>query len=259
VKRSNHAPEPPDSWIPDRAGPVPHAVEFLLARCDPASGPILQLLCGEGAWLLALARAGRTVAGIHSSRPTLARLRRRLEAEPPGVAARVTLECGDVREFDFPRGAGAVALLASALPMLPTREERLQVLRRSRAALAPGGVLFVDVRRPPATLFPEEGFRALSREGPFDEPESGRRLWRSTRLGRDRAAGRLLVRHAWTDADGRLVRESGIDLADSGTEAFREEVAAAGFAEREVLGGFDGTPYDAGAPGGRLLLVAGPG
>lgn len=67
---------------------------------------VLDLGCGQGTQLLRLARRGHRLTGLDSSPTLLGDLERSLSAEPPGVAGRVRLVRGDVRD--------AAALLEAA-------------------------------------------------------------------------------------------------------------------------------------------------
>jgi S-adenosylmethionine-dependent methyltransferase len=59
---------------------------------------VLDVGCGQGTQLLRLARHGHAVTGLDGSQTLLRDLQRALAAEPPGVADRVRVVHGDVRD-----------------------------------------------------------------------------------------------------------------------------------------------------------------
>lgn len=73
-------------------------VDLLLQRAERLRGPVLEAGCGVGRRLIEMARAGYAVTGIERSPGRLDVFRRRLSSEPPGVAARVLIEQGDMFE-----------------------------------------------------------------------------------------------------------------------------------------------------------------
>ncbi|MCO5998875.1 class I SAM-dependent methyltransferase [Actinoallomurus rhizosphaericola] len=65
---------------------------------DAEPGDVLDLGCGQGTQVLALARRGHRVTGLDASPALLGDLRAALETEPPEVREHVRLVEGDVRE-----------------------------------------------------------------------------------------------------------------------------------------------------------------
>lgn len=133
---------------------------LLLGRREAArglvAGPgdlVLDVGCGTGFSLSALAAAGATVAGIECSASMRERAQARLARLAPALRARVRL---DPRPYgshgDYVARARAV-LFSYSLSMIPPFAEALE---RARADLAPGGrvavVDFLDAWPPAAAL-----------------------------------------------------------------------------------------------------------
>jgi SAM-dependent methyltransferase len=101
---------------------------------------VLDLACGAGRHLRAMASGGLRAVGADLSADLLAEARRR--------GARDLVRC-DMRRLPF-RGAtfGAVTLFFSSFGYFGTPEEDASVLRESSRVLAPGGGLFLDLPWP---------------------------------------------------------------------------------------------------------------
>lgn len=108
---------------------------FLVAEvAGLAPGRALDLACGEGQNTIWLASRGWDVVGVDFSSVAIAKARERAARE--GVD--VDFECADLLTYEPEPGEfDLVLLLYLHLP----GDERRRVLRRARAALAPGGTL----------------------------------------------------------------------------------------------------------------------
>ncbi len=112
--------------------------------------PLLELACGTGRCLLPLAAAGHDLTGLDLSPAMLGIARRKLEQA--GLAARVQLVEGDMRDFDLGRSFGFVFIALNSLMHLETQAEQLQALRCAGRHLAPGGRLLIDLFNPEVAL-----------------------------------------------------------------------------------------------------------
>ncbi|NSC21637.1 class I SAM-dependent methyltransferase, partial [Streptomyces albus subsp. chlorinus] len=129
-----HADHPVASPLSDSS------VDRLLARALPRGDErVLDLGCGQGAWLLRALRhhPGVTAVGVDTSEEALERARR--NAEESGTDKRLTLHCGDVatftsaRPFDLVLSVGATHAFGGLRPTLDAARRRL----------APGGAVLV--------------------------------------------------------------------------------------------------------------------
>jgi SAM-dependent methyltransferase len=100
-------------------------------------GHVVDLGCGDGAWMQALARRGFTVTGVDRSASLLTYAR---TAAPSAV-----LKKSSVHRFSFPR-CDAITALGEVLSYEPATPASLRRLfRRAYAALRPGGVFVFDL------------------------------------------------------------------------------------------------------------------
>jgi len=111
-------------------------------------GPLLEIGCGTGRVLLALARAGHEVTGLDLSASMIERARLKLSAEAPEVRDRVHLVVGDMTSFDLGRRFAAVISPFGGFQHLTTVDQQLACLACCRAHLRPGGTLVLDLFNP---------------------------------------------------------------------------------------------------------------
>ena len=132
-------------------------VPFYLDQAASAGVPgapaaVLELGCGTGRVLLALARAGHVVTGVDQSPSMLARCEAKLASEPRVVRDRVTLHEADARDLSVASPAGAGFALAIApfrvLQHLATTADQLRCLAAVRRHLGPRGRFAFDVFNP---------------------------------------------------------------------------------------------------------------
>jgi len=109
-------------------------------------GAVLDLACGSGRIGLALARRGRAVVGIDASPAMLDRFRAALDDEPGEVASAVNLVEGDICGLDLAaeQRAAGLAVLGATTIVLVEPDRRVELFRRVRAHLRPGGAFALD-------------------------------------------------------------------------------------------------------------------
>jgi len=121
-------------------------VPFYRELARRAGDRVLEAMCGSGRLLVPLARAGLQLDGIDSSPAMVALARERL-AEA-GLLERVRLHLGDVRQT-LPPGPFDLAIVAlNSFMHLVSTADQLAALRNLHAALAPGGLLALDLFNP---------------------------------------------------------------------------------------------------------------
>jgi SAM-dependent methyltransferase len=123
-------------------------VGFYVEEAAQVRGTVLELGCGTGRILLPLARAGRTVVGLDSATPMLARCRDKVAAEPAAARGRITLHERDVRDFDLGTTYPLVIAPFRVLQHLITVKEQLAFLAAVARHLSPGGRFIFDVFNP---------------------------------------------------------------------------------------------------------------
>jgi SAM-dependent methyltransferase len=123
-------------------------VAFYVEEAMSTSGAVLELGCGSGRILLPIARAGRTVTGVDSSREMLSRLEAKLAGEPDEIRRHASLHQGDARGFALNRQFALAIAPFRVFQHLTTVDEQLRALETIRRHLLPGGRLVFDVYNP---------------------------------------------------------------------------------------------------------------
>jgi SAM-dependent methyltransferase len=213
---------------------------------------VLELACGTGRVLCALAAEGATGLGVDASPAMLARAG--VRAARSGLTA---VAWQEARMEALPAGLGPFDLALCALnsfAYLTRQADQLAMLRGAYAALAPGGVLLLDLTPVDAEApFPAAGEVVLQASWPL--PHGGR-VTKLVSGQWDPAEQQQHVHWIYDeeDAEGRLRRTT---IPQTLRYTYRWEAGLllerAGFAAPEVFGGYDFEPYDAEAA--RLILV----
>jgi SAM-dependent methyltransferase len=222
---------------------------------------VLELACGSGRLLAALAGVAESVVGVDASPHMLARARRRLRAEAAGSGSRMWLVEADMRTLDGegrPEGGFDLAVVAAkGFGYLLTVEDQLASLGAIHRALAPGGRLALDLLNPTeAWLRREPGW--LWTDLLQEVPDQGVVVSRKESVvATDHTAQVRTMRSEYEVVDGEgLVRKRFAEWPIRWTTRFEAEhlLGRAGFEVRGVHGGYDGGPYEADSP--TLLIVA---
>ncbi len=204
-----------------------------------ARGPVLDLACGEGRHLRALARGGVVAVGLDISPDLLSMARTK---DP-----RARLVRGDMRALPFRGGRFAAVLsLFTSFGYFDSEAEDRRVLEEAARVLAPGGTLVLDLANPAAAR--------ASAGGPFDRTSGPFRIEETRALSPD---GRRLAKRV-------LIRDTGVPgapIVDEYTENLRlyeggeleEILRGLGFRAGGSWGDYDGGPRRDDAP--RMILA----
>jgi len=176
---------------------------FYVQLARESGGPVLEMGCGTGRVLLAVARAGIRIHGMDLSPDMLRELGAKLAAEPPEVRALVTFSEGDIRTAEAP---GKFALITSPFRVVQSfvsRDSQRAWLRNVRRHLRPGGALCFDVFQPNFEYLvrPCEPCVDVDRK----DPASGLRIRRFVRTVPHNALQTIDCEFRWVigeDADG---------------------------------------------------------
>ena len=141
---------------------VTEDVGFYVDEALASGGPVVELGVGTGRIAVPIARAGVEVIGVDSSPGMLAVAQ--AAAEEAGVADRVELRLGDLREPPVPERVPLVICPFRSLLHMETEAEKLRALRAARALLADGGRFVFDVFSPSREDIEETDGRWLERE-----------------------------------------------------------------------------------------------
>jgi SAM-dependent methyltransferase len=228
---------------------------FLLAFAARTGGPMLDLGCGAGRFLVPLAEAGYAVTGIDTSAAMLAEARDAIA--DAGLAEKVTLRQDDFRTLATLRDERFVLAFCAQNTFLhmPDTAAQQAALRAIAARLRPGGLLILDLIHPnPALLGAYYG--AITHEATFASAE-GHRVDRF--VSAFYRAATQMVEATWfydiTAPDRTLQR---IVVPFTMRLIGRYEIAlllqGAGFAVEAVYADTDLSPLDDGAD--RMIVAA---
>jgi len=106
--------------------------------------PILELACGTGRITLALAQAGYEVTGIELSPEMLEITQEKLRQLPKDVQSRVSLNHGDMTNFQLDERF-AMVIIPMSFKFLLTTNDQLACLRQVRKHLTDNGALILDL------------------------------------------------------------------------------------------------------------------
>jgi SAM-dependent methyltransferase len=227
-------------------------VEFYVRLCRDAAS-ILELGCGYGRLLTALAAPGRELCGLDLDADLL-QLCRSACAELP-LAKRRTLELvqADMQRFAFERRFQRVLLPYNGLLCLLGPRAAARCFRAVRAVLEPGGVFAFDVWN--ADALAPEALRAADDDEPVARFEEGGRSWTVTercRLGR--GSQRLDVTYDYFPSGRAAPRSQCIRQRYYRSAELFGLLGAAGFTVTAKLGDFAGARF--GKRSQRLVVTA---
>jgi SAM-dependent methyltransferase len=217
--------------------------------------PVLELGCGTGRVLLALAEAGFQVIGVDQSPGMLALLRDKAEASK--LLRRISLEESDMASLSA-EGSGGVNMAFCALntfAYLRDMDQQLAMLRRVRERLVPGGILILDLTPPfPDYLPPSGGELILQGTYRADDGATVRKLVAS-RESPSAQSHEIAILYDIEGTDGSLRRVShDFTLRWTGRYEMELLLAAAGYEVEQIYGSYDLDPF--GDTSERMIFVA---
>jgi len=141
---------------------VTEDVGFYVDEALASGGPVVELAVGTGRIAVPVAQAGIDVIGVDSSPAMLAVAQE--AADTAGVAERVDLRLGDLREPPVGERVPLVICPFRSLLHMETEPEKLRALRAARGLLDPDGRFVFDVFSPSREDIEETDGRWLERE-----------------------------------------------------------------------------------------------
>lgn len=250
MERVEEGPPGPPAWYRRWFGPeylavYPHrdedeaerAVELFLDATDlPEEAPVLDLACGDGRHLRALARRGHRVVGLDLSMSLLAR------ADDEGAGPGPRLVRGDMRALPFRDAAfGGVTSFFTSFGYFESPSEDTRVLREMRRVLRPGGPYLLDF------LNADEVRRSLV---PREEREIDGRTVRQERSIRDGVVEKRIEISAPGGGDPSVYHER-VRLYEPGE--LMGMLGEAGLGVDTAFGDYEGGAHTSRSP--RLILV----
>jgi SAM-dependent methyltransferase len=148
-------------------------LRFYRANLRHIDGPILECACGSGLVLLPLLAAGHDMHGFDISRPMLATLKTKAEAQGiRDIDGRISAQ--DFESFSYKRLFEAIIVPSNSFVMLATQEAQITALKNIYAHLAPKGMLLLDLRLAGMRGLVEGSVAVQGRWHTWMHPETGR-------------------------------------------------------------------------------------
>lgn len=122
-------------------------IAWYVKHARRVGGPVLEIACGSGRLLAAIAEAGYDVEGIDLSAGMVKLASERISRLRPEITTRVKLHNADMTDFNLDRLFGLVVIADNSFCELGTREQRLSCLGCVYRHLRSDGKLMVTVRR----------------------------------------------------------------------------------------------------------------
>ncbi|MEK6574197.1 MAG: class I SAM-dependent methyltransferase, partial [Chloroflexota bacterium] len=151
-----------------------------------SGGPVLELGCGSGRVTQQIARAGITIVGLDNSEPMLALARAKLNRKSE-LAARATLVCGDMTNFNLDQQFSLIIVPFNTFMHLLTMADQLAMLNCSRKHLITGGSLVLDLTNP-APAYADPPTETLTHERTFRDDVNDLTIQQFSTIRLDRTA-----------------------------------------------------------------------
>ena len=149
---------------------------FYVEEARAVDGPVLELGCGSGRVLFAMAAAGIPAVGLETDEELLARARQRLSSADAETQRNVKLVAGDMRAFALGRSFGLIAIPYRTFQHLLTPVDQTQSLECIRSHLRQGGRLVFNIFDPLQDMARFGLDQALRRETDFIDPGTGHQI-----------------------------------------------------------------------------------
>lgn len=228
---------PADLYAVTHTG-TPGDLAFYRELCRSADD-VLELGCGYGRVLEALAPLPCRLVGVDSDADLLAQARQRLAGYDD-----VTLIEADMRTVALDRRFDRVLVPHSGIYCLPHEADVLAVFRRAHALLRPGGILALDA-------YTADGFHEDAKVDDFDDHEllpvahvhARGKAWRVLERSHwDPAQQRIVVTYVYRSEDGEAYDEGRIDQRYLLRPQVLVLLREAGFVDIAMAGTFHGDP-----------------
>jgi SAM-dependent methyltransferase len=230
-------------------------------RCNP---PALELGCGTGRILLALAQAGCPCWGLDLCAPMLDKARQKVAEMPSEVARRVHLVEGDMRDFELDQEFGLIYLPFREFMHLHNEDDQLNCLDAIHRHLSPNGRLIINLYDIDlvALIQRQESNVPLIRQhgGDYTDPSNGHKVYLSSATNYLHRTQMMKEERFYdrVDQQGRVVERRMVTISQRWF--FRWEMHhllhRANFRVHELYGGYDRQPV--GEMGGEMIFIARP-
>lgn len=220
-----------------------YGLDFYLGLARGTEGPILDLCCGTGRFLLPATRAGHAVDGVDLFPGMLERLR--VKASEEGFSP--YLFEADMKSFATGREYGLVVIAFNAFVHNLTAEDQISTLKTIHAHLRTGGMLAFDTFFPGSHILgAPQGERVLEMEIPHPETGLPVRIYDTRHFDRVAQVQRSKMDMEFLDTNGEVaeVRESFTTVRYLYRQEMELLLRLAGFSRWELFGNFERKPLD---------------
>ncbi len=231
-----------------------HDVPFFLANITGESLDVIELGCGTGRAAVPIAQAGHRVVGLDID-PKMLLLAEQRRAAAGLSNERLMLLEEDISD-DWTQAAGGVEVadvvccFFNTFLVLSDAEDQESCLRAARAALRPGGVLWLDVFNPDIMLIASaiEGEDELE-PSLFLTPDGRSVMW-MTSLYADvaRQVQHVTFIYKWFEDGVQKQRERGFAMTWIMPREMERMLRMCGFRIESTWGDYDATPIEDGSP-----------
>ncbi|MHB1415022.1 MAG: class I SAM-dependent methyltransferase [Chloroflexota bacterium] len=168
--------------------------------------PVLEVGCGTGRVLMALAEAGHEVTGVDVSAAMLAQTAAKVAARP-ALVSRVRLIRGDARDLALSERFSLSFWAMNSFMHLPGQADQLRALAVAWQHLREGGLLILDLFHADIALLQEADGR-LVHDATWRLEGSGRTVLKTSSRHLDQAEQTLETTYVYdeVDSDGRTAR-----------------------------------------------------
>ncbi|MDQ3929629.1 MAG: class I SAM-dependent methyltransferase [Chloroflexota bacterium] len=231
-------------------------IQYALALDPRKQLPVLELGCGTGRILVALAQAGFDVVGVDTSQAMLDVAAGHLKAG--GVSKRATLVRSDMRDLqgvpDWPFNLAYCAL--NTFAYLTSTEDQLALLAGVRSRLVQHGVLILDLTPPlPHLLPPSNG--EMVHQGSYHDAEQQATSHKLVAGVADDATQthHVTIFYDREGEDGTLSRlTQRLTMRWTGRYEMELLLKLAGYKVEQIYGGYELEEYGQGSE--RMIFVA---
>ena len=222
-------------------------VGFYVEEASAADSAVLELGCGSGRVLFAMAAAGNPVVGLEAAEDLLALARRRLGSADAETRRNVELVRGDMRAFALDRSFGLVAIPYRTFQHLLTPIDQADSLACIRSHLEDDGRLVFNIFDPLQDMVAFGLDQGLRRETDFVDPETGHQIvvWYSRHYDPQVQLMEQELIYDEVDEQGQAIgRTYGrLTLRYSSRWEIEHLLERCGFSVEALYGDFDGSPF----------------
>lgn len=228
-------------------------IDFYLCEARKTPGPVLELGCGTGRVLVAIANAGIEVYGLDISESMLQIARTKFSRTNSGEAGSVVLLRADMRQFKIAERFSLVIIPFRSFQYLLNPSDQRMALDCIHRHMKNGGKLIFNICQPKAREFasdlaPDRSPMKLLARVPLPGGKTILRVWNSQSISPDEQRIEYELRFEEMSPDGRLICRHNMfsQMRYTGRYEMEHLLELAGFKVEKLYGGFNKERYQYG-------------